>query len=255
MNLFVTDDLASACREAHESFTHNVIADMSWSVAPRIFDTAPIADYVTALYAPWHGDLGQVKKWQAKGGLMLWRNKDIYPPEHDVLLMVEPPPTVGRLLKFTHGTTAHVVVQRPIWSSMQTTVDLHNPSSETAKRLFEYCKGRRADLLETAEELDIPVQYLSRMWGTCKARKFSEVIGRMMPDTEEGRAHWPNLDAAPKHLLRAWSKAGNIVIKRGAVFGTEPPNYDLLDRKRAEANANLNELRSLLESAPVRPIA
>lgn len=251
MKLFVTDDLAGATREAHAAFTHNVISDMTWSIAPRLFDTAPIADIVTALYAPWHGELGQVEKWFEKGGVLLWRNKDVYPSGQDVLLVVEPPATVERLEKLAHGTTEYVVVQRPIWSSMRKTVELHNPTAQDARHIFNLCKGRRVDLLGVSKETDIPSQFLSRMWVHAGGKRFTEYVPRLQPD--EGAEHWPDLTKYPKHVLRRWAKAGNIVMKRGAVFGTEPPDYDLLERKRARALKNLDELRSLLESAPTRP--
>jgi hypothetical protein len=253
MNLFVTDDMAAACHEAHAAFTHTVIADMTWSVAPRLFDTSPIVDIVTALYAPWHGELGQVEKWREKGGVLLWRNKNVYPQGQDVLLIVEPPPTIGRLEKLASGTREYVVVQRPVWGSIRKTVDLHYPTPDEAQRIFEHCKGRRAELLETAKDLDTPTHYLSRTWASAGGKRFTDYIPRFRP--EQDCDQWPDLTSYPKHMLRKWAKAGNIVMVRGAVFGTEPPDYDLLERKRARAIANFEALQSLLESAPVRPIA
>jgi hypothetical protein len=253
MKLFVTDDLAAACREAHTAFTHNVVADMTWSIAPRLFDTAPIADMVTALYAPWHGELGQVQKWQAKGGVMLWRNKNVYPAGQDVLLVVEPPATRERLSKLAHATREYVVVQKPIWSSMLKTVELHHPSAEEARRIFEHCKGRKVYIDDAAHELDIPVHYLSRMWTQVSYKSFTEAVPRMMPDTAEGREWWPKLDKAPKHMLRAWAKSKNLVLKRGAFFTNNEPYYDRIESKRRYALSDLEELRSLLESAESRP--
>lgn len=255
MKLFVTDDLAGACREAHEAFTHNILVDVAWSMTPRIFDTAPIADLVTALYAPWHGNLGQIEKWQKKGGLLMWRNGQVYPGAHDVLLLIEPPPSVGRLYKMTHGTHEYAVIQRPIWSSVQKTIDVHNPTREEARRIFEHCKGRRADLLTTAKELNVPSHYLSRMWKAAGARRVIDIKLHLVPDTEEAREWWPKIYQAPKHLLRMWAKQKHLVIKRGAVFSTEPPNYEMLEYKRQKLTGELKALRALLESLPVRPQA
>lgn len=262
--LFVTDDLAGACREAHEAFTHNVLFEATHTIAPRLFNTEPIVDQVTALWAPWHGNLGQVEKWRAKGGLLMWRDR-AGPPPHDVMLMVEPPPSRKSLEYRTRDTEEYAVVQLPIWSSMEKTLDLTTPDPEVVKMIWEHCRGRSMILSEMSQELNMPGHYLSRLMKAAGGVKRLDVIPYLVPESQEGRDWWPHLVAynrgetkqltCPRKYLRMWTKEKRIAVRRGAIFGNDPPDYEAAARRRAHAIRELKSLRTWLESRPVRPQA
>jgi hypothetical protein len=262
MKLFVTDDLAGSCREAHEAFTHNILFETTHTVAPRLFDTEPIVDQVTALWAPWHGNLGQVAKWRAKGGLLVWRDRAT-PPPCDVLLVVEPPPARRLVERLARETQEYAVVQRPIWSSMEKTLDLATPDPEIVKMVWEHCRGRKVLLSEMSQELGMPGHYLSRLWKAAGAVKRLDVIPYLVPESEEGRLWWPHLVAynrgettqltCPRKYLKMWTKEKRIATRRGAIFGNDPPDYELAATKRKKAIRELAELRTWLESRPVHP--
>lgn len=262
--LFVTDNLAGACREANESFTHNVLFDSTLSIAPRLFDTEPVADIVTALHAPWMGNLGQVEKWRAKGGLLIWRDRQA-PPPHDVLLVVEPPPSRKRLERLAWDANEYAVVQLPVWSVMTKTLDLQTPEPDVLKLIFDHCKGRSLLVSEASQEIGMPGHYITRMWRAAGGVKRLDIIPYLVPDTQEGRDWWPHLVAynrgettqltCPRHLLRKWAKEKYLKVRRGAVFSTTPPDYERAERQRKHAIRELAGLRSFLESRPVRPQA
>ncbi|HDR9148929.1 hypothetical protein [Burkholderia vietnamiensis] len=265
MKLYSTSDTAGSIRKAFADFTHVLVNRGYTTIKPAFFKSASIADLPVYVWAWWdRASDGQLAKWQANGGVLLDRyTYSDRAGAADVLVFVECPMTMDRLTRSYAKTSEYTVIPVPhTWRVHEECIDLRTPRVEDLRAIWSACRGRRLTDEELESETGIPRQRVTYMRKSLKPVEEWELRPRLEPDAAglvpawdwigSGRTESKKVirEVGKKAAIKQMARLGHISLTKWQVYRNDEPDWDVIERKRLQAIADLAEVRSLVESLP-----
>lgn len=207
---------------------------------------------------------GQLARWQDSGGVLLDRYtySDRAGPA-DVLVFVECPMTMERLIRSHSNTSEYTVIPVPhTWRVHEECIDLRTPSAADLRAIWNACHGRRLTDEQLESETGIARQRVTYMRKSLKPAEEWEMRPRLAPDAPGLLPAWnwiasgrtelkKNIrEEGHKAAVKEMARLGHISMTKWQVYRREEPDWDVLERKRTAAIEHLAEVRSLVESLP-----
>ncbi|MDR8728821.1 hypothetical protein [Burkholderia pseudomultivorans] len=265
MQYLRTTDVGQSIRKAFSGYTHILVNRGYTTIKPVFFKSASIADLPVYVWAWWdRASDGQLARWRDTGGVLLDRYtySDRAGPA-DVLVFVECPMTMDRLTRSHANTSEYTVVPIPhTWRVHEECIDLRTPQIEVLRAIWTACRGRRLTDEQLESETDIPRQRVTYMRKSLKPVEEWEMRPRLAPDASGLLPAWEWIGhgrTEPKKVVREdghkaaikeMARLGHISLLKWQVYRSDEPDWDVLERKRRAAIADLAEVRSLVESLP-----
>ncbi|MCA8382545.1 hypothetical protein LGN22_26930 [Burkholderia cenocepacia] len=265
MKMYATRNVAVSIRKAHEAFTHVLVNRGYTTIKPAFFKSASIADLPIYVWAWWdHASDGQLARWRENGGVLLDRYtySDRAGPA-DVLVFVECPMTMDRLTRSQANTAEYTVIPVPhTWRVHEECIDLRTPRAEDLRAIWSACRGRRLTDEQLESETGIPRQRVTYMRKSLKPVEEWELRPRLAPDAPglipawdwigSGRMESKKVarEEGHKAAVKEMARLGHISLTKWQVYPDQEPNWEVIERKRLQAIADLAEVRSLVESLP-----
>ena len=263
--LYATDDLVSSIRRAHCGFTHvlvnrNYATTKSGPLRSAKIDVGPV--YTWADWEP--ASFAQVERWRTDGGVLLDRNwlPDKAGPT-DVLLFVWCPSAMDRITRAIRVTRECVILPRPhTWRMHEEYIDLRAPAVETLKDIWRHSRGQRMTDLELADATGMPVSSLQVLRARLKPVNEWEIRPRLAPENPAFLPAWDWVGAGRSVVrkevrlsghaaaLKELARLGNIALVKYHRYPSVEPRWAVLERRRAEALAELAAVRTLVDSIP-----
>lgn len=261
MKLFTTTGVSASVHRAHEEFTH-VVLNRSYTLhRPVFFDSSPLLDLPLYQYASWLPAASQKAKWQDKGGVLIDQDPDTA-WECDVTLFVECPLRLARIDKVTAATREYAVIPNPVsWTVYDEYIDLHTPTTEHLREIWQVCGGQRMTNGEVSRESGWPIQQVMYMKACLNPKEHWYIQKRLAPERDEMMAAWDWLEsgcvpraavtnAGHRAIVEEMAKFGYISLKKLQHYPSEEPNWRQLRKAREQALKDLAAVRSLVESLP-----
>ncbi|VWC76091.1 hypothetical protein BCO18175_02369 [Burkholderia contaminans] len=265
MRYLTTTDVGQSIRKAFAGYTHILVNRGYTTIKPAFFKSASIADLPVYVWAWWdRASDGQLARWRDRGGVLLDRYtySDRAGPA-DVLVFVECPMTMDRLARSHVNTSEYTVIPVPhTWRVHEECVDLRTPSAEDLRAIWKACCGQRMTDEQLELETGIPRQRVTYMRKSLKPIEEWEMRPRLAPEAAglvpawdwigRGRAESKKAvrEEGHKAAIKEMARLGHISLTKWQVYRSDEPDWDLLERKREAAIADLAEVRSLVESLP-----
>ncbi|HDR9236367.1 hypothetical protein [Burkholderia vietnamiensis] len=265
MKLYSTSDTVGSIRKAFAGFTHVLVNRGYTTIKPAFFKSASIADLPVYVWAWWdRASDGQLAKWQANGGVLLDRyTYSDRAGAADVLVFVECPMTMDRLTRSYAKTSEYTVIPVPhTWRVHEECIDLRTPRVDDLRAIWSACRGRRLTDEELESETGIPRQRVTYMRKSLKPVEEWELCPRLEPDAAglvpawdwigSGRTESKKVirEVGKKAAIKQMARLGHISLTKWQVYRNDEPDWDVIERKRLQAIADLAEVRSLVESLP-----
>lgn len=265
MKLYATNDVAASIRKAHNGFTHVLVNRGYTTIKPVFFKSGAIADLPVFIWAWWDKATdSQRSRWRADGGVLI--DRDPYSTRAgaaDVLLFVECPLTMDRLTKSAAHIAEYSVVPRPhTWSVHEQCIELRTPPAAVLHKLWAVCRGARITDAELAEAVNLPRQHVMYMRKALKPVEEWQIKPRLAPEFAGLIGAWEWIaagrcaskkevrEAGHKAAIQEMARLGHIALEKYQRYPDEEPVWERLERKRAQAIADLVAVRSLVESLP-----
>lgn len=265
MKYFATSDVALSVRKAHDAFTHVLVNRGYTTIRPVFFKSSKIADLPVYVWAYWDkASASQLIRWRERGGVLLDRYtySDMAGPA-DVLVFVECPLTMERVTKSAIHTAEYAVLPRPhTWRVHEDCIDLRTPSADRLRELWHLCRGRRMTDDELAEASGIAKQHVMYLRKSLKPVEEWEIRPRIAPEFPGLMPAWEWIgagrtdakrvvrEAGHKAAVKEMARRGHVAMTKWQVYRDTEPDWDVIERKRAEAIADLASVRSFVESLP-----
>lgn len=265
MKMYATRNVAVSIRKAREAFTHVLVNRGYTTIKPAFFKSTSIADLPVYVWAWWdHASDGQLARWRENGGVLLDRYtySDRAGPA-DVLVFAECPMTMDRLTRSHANTAEYTVIPVPhTWRVHEECIDLRTPRAEDLRAIWSACRGRRLTDEHLEIETDIPRQRVTYMRKSLKPVEEWEIRPRLAPDAPglvpawdwvgHGRTELKKVvrEDGHKAAIKEMARLGHISLTKWQVYRSDEPDWNVFERKRLQAIADLAEVRSLVESLP-----
>ncbi|PRY07086.1 hypothetical protein [Paraburkholderia sp. BL25I1N1] len=265
MKLFATSDIATSVRRAHVDFTHVLVNRGYTTIKPVFFRSILIADLPVYQWGFWKtATHGQHANWRKNGGVLIdeYAFSDKSGPA-DVLVFVECPMTMQRIVRSSQHIAEYTVIPRPhTWRVHEQCIDLRTPAVEQLQHLWRFCRGARMTDAELAEAADLPRQHVMYMRNSLKPAEEWVMKPRLQPEFAGFQAAWEWVGAgrsASKKVVREaghraavkeMARLGHIALEKYQCYPTADPDWSRLEKKRADAIADLAAVRSLVQSLP-----
>lgn len=267
--LYATDDAVSSIRRAHSEFTH-VLVNRNYATTRSVpFQSAKIDVEPVYTWADWEpASLTQVERWRTDGGVLLDRNwlPDKAGPT-DFLLFVWCPSAMDRITRAIRVTRECVILPRPhTWRLHEEALDLHAPAVETLEKIWKLCRGQRMTDLELADATGIPVSSLQSLRPRLKPVNEWEIRPQLAPGNPALQPAWEWINvgngvgrsasrktarlAGHKAAIQEMVRLGHVRLTKYHAYPDAEPRWDLLERRRATALAELATVRALVDSIP-----
>lgn len=265
MKLYATTDVASSVRKAHQSFTHVVVNRAYTTLKPVYFRSVLIEDLPIYQWASWDSATqSQYTRWRANGGVLIDQNTYSPDPGHaDVIVFVECPMNMDRIMRLMWDISEYAVIPRPhTWRVHEECFELRTPTVEKLKEIWAICAGTRMTDEQLAEAAGLPRPHLTYMRNSFKPVEEWEIKPRLKPEFAAFDGAWEWIGkgrcVAKKEVTKAGHKAavkemarlGHIVLAKVQRYPDETPDWEHLAVKRIRAREDLNSIRSLVESLP-----
>lgn len=265
MKLYATSDIARSIRKAHEEFTHVLVNRGYTTIKPVFFKSSAIADLPVYIWAWWdRATDSQLTRWRATGGVLLDRYTfSDKAGEADVLLFVECPLTMDRLTKSATHIAEYSVLPRPhTWRVHEQCIELRTPPPDVLRKLWGACRGARLTDAEFAEIVDLPKQHVMYMRKGLKPIEEWQIKPRLAPEFAGFADAWEWIgagrclskkevrEAGHRFAVKEMARLGHIALEKYQRYSDTEPDWERLERKRAQAMADLAAVRSLVESLP-----
>jgi hypothetical protein len=265
MKLYATSDVASSIRKSHEAFTHVLVNRGYTTIKPVFFRSVLIADLPVYQWASWNAATdSQLKRWRESGGVLLDQNTySDKAGEADVLIFVECPMTMDRLVQSSQHIENYTVVPRPhTWSVHEQCVELRTPPVDLLRSLWSICRGARLTDDQLADSVGLPKQHVMYMRANLKPVEEWEIRPRLKPEFAGFADAWEWIgagrcackkevrEAGRKTAVKEMARLGHIALSKVQHYPEKEPDWEYLARKRDDAIADLASVRSLVESLP-----
>jgi hypothetical protein len=265
MKMYATRNVAASIRKAHKAFTHVLVNRGYTTIKPVYFKSKAIADLPIYVWASWDkSSAGQLTRWRERGGILLDRYTiSDQAGAADVLVFVECPLAMDRVRKSYVNTSEYTVLPVPhTWRIHEECIDLRTPSVEALREMWEVCRDARLTDAELEERTGIPIQKAMYMRASFHPQEEWEMRPRLAPEAlglipawewiGKGRTESRRTVRQEGHrpAIKEMARLGHISLTKWHIYPDQEPNWDVLERKRVQAIADLAEVRSLVESLP-----
>ncbi|MCO4881555.1 hypothetical protein VOI32_13985 [Paraburkholderia caribensis] len=265
MKLYATNDVAASIRKSFETYTHILVNRGYETIKPVFFRSAKVSDLPIHVWASWEpASVSQLSRWRENGGILF--DRDTYSDKAgpaDVLVFVECPMTIKRLVDSAKHVEQYTVLPRPhTWRMHELAVDLRTPSDEKLRALWQHCRGARLTDLQLSEAAGIPRQHAQYMRNSFKPIEEWEIRPRLRPDFAGFVDAWEWIgsgrcaskkavrEVGHRAAIREMAKLGHITVEKFHQYPPDEPDWDKLESKRTAALSELTNMRSLIESLP-----
>ncbi|RQX81785.1 hypothetical protein DF034_17370 [Burkholderia anthina] len=265
MRYFTTTDVGQSIRKSHAAFTHVLVNRGYTTIKPAFFKSSSIADLPVYVWAWWdRSSDGQLAKWKANGGVLLDRYtySDRAGPA-DVLVFVECPMTMDRLIRSQANTSEYTVIPVPhTWRVHEECIDLRTPRAEDLHVIWNACRGKRLTDEDLESKTGIARQRVTYMRKSLKPVEEWELRPRLAPEASGLLPAWDWIgcgrmelkkvirEEGHKAAIKEMARLGHISLTKWQLYRRDEPDWDILERKREAAIADLAEVRRLVESLP-----
>lgn len=265
MKFYATQNVGASIRKALLGFTHVLVNRGYTTIKPVFFKSESIADLPVYVWAWWdRSSDGQLARWRDNGGILLDRYtySDRAGPA-DVLVFVECPMTMDRIIRSYANTSEYTVIPVPhTWRVHEECIDLRTPRVDDLREIWTVCRGQRLTDGQLDSKTGIPRQRVTYMRKSLKPVEEWEIRPRLAPEARgllpawewigRGRTELKKMvrEEGHKAAIKEMARLGHISLTKWQVYQSDEPDWDILDRKRQQAIADLAEVRSLVESLP-----
>ena len=266
MKLYKSTDISASVHRAHEQFTHVVLNRSYFLHRPAIFDSSKLLDLPLCQTMPsLDPDGRQVEKWKTSGGVLVDTTNTVR--ECDALVFVECPLRLARIDQVASATRECAVIPDPVsWTVYDEYVDLHTPTSEHLREIWQVCGGQQMTNGEVARESGWPIQQVIYMKMRLKPKEHWYIQKRLAPERDEFIPAWDWLvsgclpraeitKAGHRAMVEEMARFGYISLKKIQHYPSEEPNWRALRKEREQALKDLAAVRSLVEELPCHPEA
>jgi hypothetical protein len=265
MKLYATTDIATSIRRAHDAFTHILVNRGYTIIKPVFFRSVLISDLPVYQWGYWKkATHGQLERWRANGGVLI----DEYTFSDksgaaDVLVFVECPLTMRRIIQSSQHIAEYTVLPRPhTWRVHEQCLDLRTPSADALQPLWQAARGRRISDDRLAEETGLTRPHLTYIRASLKPVEEWEIKPRLQPDFAGFLPAWEWIgagrcasrkevhEAGHKAAVKEMARLGHIALSKVQAYSDTEPDWERVERRRREAIEDLASVRSLLEGLP-----
>jgi hypothetical protein len=261
VKMYQSTDIPASVHRAHEEFTH-VVLNRSYTLhRPVLFDSSTLLDLPLCQTMPaLDPDGRQTAKWKANGGVLVDTTNTAW--GCDALVFVECPLWLARLEQVTAATRGYAVVPNPVsWTVYDEYVDLHTPTCEHLREIWQVCGGQNMTNGEVARESGWPIQQVIYLKARLKPREHWYIQKRLAPEREEFMPAWDWLvsgclprneigRAGHRAMVEEMARFGYISLKKLQHYPAGEPDWRALRKEREQALKDLAAVRSLVESLP-----
>lgn len=265
MRYLATTDIGQSIRKAFSDYTHILVNRGYTTIKPVFFKSATIADLPVYVWAWWdRASDGQLARWRDSGGVLLDRYtySDRAGPA-DVLVFVECPMTMDRLTRSHANTSEYAVIPIPhTWRVHEECIDMRTPRVEDLQAIWTVCRGQRLTDEQLESATGIPRQRVTYMRRSLTPVEEWEMRPLLAPETPGLLPAWDWIKSGRNELkkvireeghkaaIKEMARLGHISLTKRQIYRSHEPDWDVLERKRKAAIADLAEVRSLVESLP-----
>lgn len=265
MKLYATDDIASSIRRAHTDFTHVLVNRGYTTIKPVFFRSALIADLPVYQWAWWKpASNGQLDRWRSGGGVLL--DQYTYSDRAgaaDVLVFVECPMTMDRIERSSRNIVEYTVLPRPhTWGVHEQCIELRTPEPAALEPLWAAARSNRMSDVQLAEETGLPRQHVTYMRASLRPVEEWEIRPRLMPEFAGLLPAWEWIgsgrccskrevrETGHRAAVKEMARLGHIALSKVQAYPDSEPDWGRIERRRRDAIADLESVRSLVESLP-----
>ncbi|PRX32273.1 hypothetical protein B0G75_104294 [Paraburkholderia sp. BL18I3N2] len=265
MKLYATNDIPTSIRRAHGDFTHVLVNRGYTTIKPVFFRSVLIADLPVYQWGFWKdATRGQHERWRKNGGVLI----DEYAFSDksgaaDVLVFVECPMTMQRIVQSSQHIAEYTVIPRPhTWRVHEECIELRTPTVDALRLLWRAAHGRRISDDQLARETGVPRQHVTYMRASLKPTEEWVMKPRLQPEFAAFQAAWEWIgagrcafrkevrEAGHRAAIKEMARLGHIALERVQAYPDVEPDWERVERRRLEAMADLAAVRSLLEGLP-----
>lgn len=265
MKLFATSDVAGSIRRAHEAFTHVVVNRGYTTIRPVYFKSVRIVDLPVYEWAAWQKEThGQRDRWRANGGVLIDRGTESAEAgSADVLVFVECPLTMDRIVRSSRHITEYTVIPRPhTWRIHEECLDLRTPAPDALRPLWQAARGRRISDEALGEETGLARHHVTYMRACLRPVEEWDMRPRLRPEFAAYVPAWEWIGAGRcanrrevgesghRAAIKEMARLGHIALAKVQHYPEKEPDWRWIERRRDTAIADLAAVRSLVASLP-----